>query len=81
MPKELKGEDGITWTCVQAYSGLSDKPENEEAARVEGGAGRVRVVCTPSGGARSVRLELPEDWESSLDDEKLLRKIEEHRET
>ena len=79
MPKEVKGEDGITWTCVQAYSGLSDKPENEEAARVEGSIERVRVVCTPSGGAQSVQLELPLDWESSLNDEDLLREITQRR--
>lgn len=78
MPKEVKGEDGITWTCAQAYSGLSDKPENEEAARVEGSSECVRVICTPSGGAKSVQLELPRGWESSLRDEDLLRKIKEH---
>ena len=81
MAREVRGEDGITWTCAQAYSGISDKPENEEAARVEGSNGRVRVVCTPGGGAKSVQLELAADWESSLTDEELLQKIEENRET
>ena len=59
----------------------SFEPESEEAARVEGSSGLVKVVCTPSGGAKSVRLELPKDWESSLTDEDLLGEIEEHRET
>lgn len=81
MARDVAGEDDITWNCVQAYAGLSDKPENEEAARVKGSGGRVRVVCTPSGGAKSVRVELQEDWESSLSDEDLLREIEKNRET
>lgn len=81
MQREVSGEDKITWTCAQAYSGLSGSQENKEAARVEGRIDRVRVVCTPSGGAKSVQLELPEDWESSLSDEELLRRIEQHRET
>jgi hypothetical protein len=81
MQREVTGEDKITWTCAQAYSGLSDNQDNKEAARVDENNERVRVVCTPSGGAKSVQLELPEDWESSLTDEDLLRQIEEHRET
>jgi hypothetical protein len=81
MARDVTGEDGITWNCVQAYAGLSDKPENEEAARVEGSSDRVRVVCTPSGGAKSARVELQQDWESSLSDADLLREIEKHRET
>lgn len=81
MARDVRGADGITWNCVEAYAGLSDKPENEEAARVEGSPDRVRVVCTPSGGAKSVRVELQADWESSLSDEDLLREIENVRET
>lgn len=81
MPREVKGEDGIDWTCAQAYSELYDKSENEAAARVERSGCRVRVVCTPGGGAKSVELELKQDWEASLEDEDLLREIEEHRET
>jgi len=35
---------------------------------------RLQVVCTPSGGARSVRVELPERWHE-LPDAQLLRAI------
>jgi hypothetical protein len=33
------------------------------------------VVCTPSGGARSVRLELPDGWEAGLSNDELLGAI------
>jgi hypothetical protein len=41
----------------------------------------VTVVCTPSGGAKSVRLELARGWETALGDEELLREVESNRET
>lgn len=75
MPREVTDAEGITWTCVQAYAGLSEGNENAEAAKVEGADDRYRVVCTPSGAAQSVRLELPGDWEKGLSDEDLLREI------
>ena len=81
MPREVNGEDGIVWSCVEAYAGLSDDGNSEAAARAAGGDNSVAVVCTPSGGTKSVRLELPADWEESLSDERLLREIESHRET
>ena len=82
MPRELKGADGIEWTCVEAYAGLSGGRADDAAERAaETGGGKVRVVCTPSGGAKSVPVELPKDWETSLGDEELLREIEARRET
>ncbi|HEU0052974.1 MAG TPA: hypothetical protein VFQ39_07340 [Longimicrobium sp.] len=74
MPREVNDGEGTTWTCSEAYAGLSGEGEND-AARVEG-TDRFRVVCTPSGGSRTVELELPAGWEDSLSDEELLRKIE-----
>lgn len=81
MPREVNGEDGIVWSCVEAYAGLSDDGGGEAAERATTGDGKLTVVCTPSGGAKSVRLELPSDWEKSLGDEELLREVEAHRET
>ena len=78
MPKEVTGSDGINWSCAQAYAGLA---EGEAAERAEGDAGRVEVVCTPSGGAKTVRLELASGWEESVGDEELVREIESRRET
>jgi hypothetical protein len=75
MPREVKDSDGVTWTCIQAFAGLGKDPEKTEAARVEDSRNRFHVVCTPSGGAKSVRVELPGNWEKSLSDDELLRAI------
>lgn len=76
MPREVTDGEGVTWACVQAYGGLTEGAENEEAARVEGEADRFHVVCTPSGGAQTVRLTLESGWEESLTDEELWKRIE-----
>ncbi len=75
MPREITDEDGITWSCIQAFAGLANAPEKTDAARV-GNSDRLRVVCTPSGGAGSVRLELPEGWEAGISDDDLLQGIQ-----
>jgi len=88
MAREVAGADGIQWSCLQAYAGLdggdkadekADERAEEAAARAAGGGGGLRVVCTPSGGARSVSLELPSDWETAYSDEQLLAEIESRR--
>jgi hypothetical protein len=45
-------------------------------AQVKGQEGTYWVVCTPSGGAKSVRLKLQGDWETSYSDEALLNEIQ-----
>jgi len=75
MPREITGKDGITWSCIQAFAGLGNDPEKADAARVNG-SDRLHVVCTPSGGAASVRLELPDGWEAGMPDSDLLQKIQ-----
>ena len=79
MEREIKDADGITWTCVQAYTGLSDGVQDQDAAQVKGTDDTYWVVCTPSGGAKSVRLKLQGEWETSYSDEALLREIEAQR--
>jgi hypothetical protein len=74
MPREITDEDGITWSCIQAFAWLGNDPEKTDAARVEG-SDHLRVVCTPSGGAASVRLELPEGWDAGMPDDDLLQEI------
>jgi hypothetical protein len=54
---------------------LGQDAEKKEAARVDGTSNRFHVVCTPSGGAKSVRVELPGNWEKALSDEELLQTI------
>lgn len=70
MTRELTDGDGIAWSCVQAFAGLGGGADKTEAARV-GSEDRFHVVCTPSGGARSVRLELAGEWEAELTDDEL----------
>jgi hypothetical protein len=36
MEREITDSNGITWTCVQAYSGLDNNAENQDAAQVKG---------------------------------------------
>lgn len=76
MERVVSDKNGLTWTCIQAFTGLSDQPEHQEAALVKGQADTYWVVCTPSGGAQSVRLKLSGDWESAYSDEALLQEIE-----
>ncbi|TGD93293.1 hypothetical protein [Methylobacterium nonmethylotrophicum] len=52
--------DGTAWTCLEALAGLRDVPDAAKAKLA--GDGSRAVVCTPSGGAHSVRLTLAEDW-------------------
>ena len=75
MSREIEdAAEGVRWTCAQAYAGLGDAPVEDSAARVEG-TDRYRVVCTPSGGSRSVELELPSGWEDDYSDDDLLAEI------
>jgi len=67
MPRELTDAEGTVWTCVQAFAGLGNDPDKIKAARVDGADDRVNVVCTPAGGAQSVRVELPVGWEEAPD--------------
>ena len=76
MEREITDSNGVTWTCVQAYSGLSNNAENQDAAQVKGQEDSYWVVCTPSGGAKSVRLKLQGEWEKSYSDEMLLNEIQ-----
>jgi hypothetical protein len=75
MPREIQDKEGTIWSCIQAYAGLSNNSEKREAARVEGERDLVEVVCTPSGGAQTVRLQLATDWENKLSDDELLNEI------
>jgi hypothetical protein len=76
LAREVTGSDGTRWTCAEAYAGLGDRAG--DAAKTDDGE-RYRVVCTPSGGAKTVELELPAGWEREMDDGALLRAIERQR--
>lgn len=76
MPREVTDAEGTTWSCIQAFAGLGGADEKKDVARTGEPDGRVHVVCTPTGGAQSVRVKLPENWEQGASDEELLRAIE-----
>jgi hypothetical protein len=80
MEREIIDSDDITWTCVQAYSGLNNNAETQDAAQVKGQEDSYWVVCTPSGGTQSVRLKLQGEWEKSYSDEMLLNEIQAQQE-
>lgn len=76
MQRKITDTNGITWTCVQAFTGLSDQAEHQEAAQVKGQEDTYWVVCTPSGGTQSVRLKLSGGWVRDNSDETLLKEIQ-----
>lgn len=73
--REVQDSDNLTWTCVQAFSGVSGEAAEKAVERVESAGRGVPVVCTPSGGAQSVRLELATGWDEKLADPDLLAAI------
>ena len=77
--REVRDSDGTNWSCVQAYAGLSNSSASEVAKAAAGAEGTCTVVCTPSGGAQTVRLELPTNWTEALKDKELVQQIEKAR--
>ena len=74
--REVTDKEGTRWTCVQAFSALEGKAGEIAAELSETDEGKVQVVCTPSGGAQTVRLDLEQNWLEELPDEELVAAIE-----
>jgi hypothetical protein len=72
--REVQDQNNTKWVCVEALSGISDN-SSEVADKIQDGNGNVPVVCTPSGGAQTVRIKVRSDWTDSLSDEDLLNEI------
>ncbi|OON71172.1 hypothetical protein B0919_02050 [Hymenobacter sp. CRA2] len=75
--REVTDQHNTTWTCVQAYAAVDSAATAEAVEKSETAEGTVPVVCTPSGGAQTVRLELSKDWLDNLSDDELKRAIQE----
>ena len=75
--RDVTDADGLAWACVQAYAGLGEGAAAEVAADRDGET--VTVVCTPTGAAQTVRLNLAADWTEALPDDGLLATIAEAR--
>ena len=73
--REVQDAEGTRWVCVQALAGVEGAAAEAATARVEGDGGPVPVVCTPSGGAETVRVELDAGWEETATDDALLAAI------
>jgi hypothetical protein len=71
----VQDSENVRWVCVQALAGVEGAAAERAANQLESDAGTVPVVCTPSGGAQTVRLELPRGWEDALSDEDLISAI------
>lgn len=61
-PREVTDGQQVKWSCIEAYGGLNGERAGAAAELAANGGGVVAVVCTPSGGAQSVRLALPPNW-------------------
>jgi hypothetical protein len=76
MAREVTDADGTVWSCVPPYQGLAGDDEGmPDAARVEGADDRYYLVCTPSGGAQSVRITVAGDWATAMSDEQVVAEI------
>ena len=73
--RELTDNNGTRWTCVQAYGGPGSEGKETDESLAKDDNNKVTVVCTPSGGAKSVRLKLDRSWLDDTSDEKLLQEI------
>ena len=78
--REITDQEGITWTCVQAYAAGGGARAEKAARLAENKDQEVPVICTPGGGAQTVRLRLPANWMEGLSDKEILDKISENKE-
>ncbi|MBT1706235.1 hypothetical protein KK060_23305 [Fulvivirgaceae bacterium PWU20] len=77
--REVQGDDNVRWTCVQAFAGVEGKLSDKATKLSQQDGGNVEVVCTPSGGAQTVRLQLNEDWIEETSDQDLIQAINDNR--
>ncbi len=73
-PRDVTDSDGLVWACVQAYAGLGESDAAQVAAEHTDGD-TVTVVCTPTGAAQTVRLDLTPGWDEAMDDDALAEAI------
>ena len=73
--REVTDGENVRWKCIQAFAGTNGKAA-QEAVELAANGVEVEVICTPTGGAQTVRLKLDKDWADRLSDEELVRKIE-----
>ena len=73
-PREVQDKNNVIWKCVSVFAGTNGEAASAAAKKSENN-GEVEVVCTPSGGEKTVRLKLQTNWEKGVSDEDLLNAI------
>lgn len=73
--REVQTPDGTRWQCVEAM--INNAEQNDNKTPGHNVPDRVTVVCTPSGGEQTVRIELQKDWMNAVPDEELVKSINE----
>jgi hypothetical protein len=69
--REIQDQNNTTWTCVQAFSGTNGGAAQKATTLTEKTSDTISVICTPSGGAQTVRLELEPGWNEKMSDQEL----------
>jgi hypothetical protein len=72
--REIQDSENVIWTCTQAFSGTDGEAARQAAEKAKNG-GQVTVICTPSGGEQTVRLELQERWIEEMSDHALMEAL------
>jgi hypothetical protein len=73
--REVQGQDNTIWSCIQAFAGSNGDAAKEASQKAEQQNDNVTVICTPSGGAQTIRLDLPKDWAIKMSDDELINAI------
>lgn len=73
--REVQDQNKTIWRCSQAFAGVAGKYSHQATAHIENKNDTVPVICTPSGGAQTVRLNLEHNWNDQLSDEDLVNFI------
>jgi hypothetical protein len=73
--RQVQDDNNTIWQCVQAFSGMSSDAAKKAEELLDNPSEQVPVICTPSGGAQSVRLQLNKNWIDDMNDDALLNAI------
>jgi hypothetical protein len=72
--REVQDDNKVIWKCVRVFGGSNGEAAAAAAEKSENN-GEVEVVCTPSGGEKTVRLKLQANWEEEVSDNDLVNSI------
>ncbi|HYX33940.1 MAG TPA: hypothetical protein VE954_12560 [Oligoflexus sp.] len=79
--REITDRNHVIWQCTQVFSGANPKLAGRAACLAKEDDGSLSIVCTPSGGEQTVRLQLKEDWYDQMSDDDLRKAIENAKES